>query len=641
MGKIIGIDLGSTMSAVAVCQNGKPEIIVNQDGERTTPSVIGYGKDGEIKVGSSAKRQSVVNSKNTVEVIKRFIGNSYKNTKKYDKDFAYDIIEGPNDSVRVKINDKEYTPQEISAEVLRKLKSAAEDYLGEPVTDAVITVPAYFDDQQRTATIEAAKIAGLECKRIINEPTAACLAFGYDKSDKNIKVLVLDLGGSTADVSLLEMGDGVFEVLSTQGDMVLGGRDLDNEIAKWMIDECKNSFGYDVSKDPMAFQRVVEAAEKAKIDLSSSTQTEINLPYLMVVDGVPQHFVATLTRAKFEQMMTEFMKKVTALVDGALKAASMKPSDVNEILLVGGTTRVPKVQDFVKSYFGKDGNKSVNPDEAVALGAAVQGAILSGDMGSDIVLLDVTPMNLNITTLGGVATVMIPANTTIPTSHDNVFSTADDNQTAITVIVTQGNRKIASENKQLGVFNLEGIAPARRGVPQINVKFDIDANGVLTVTAKDQATGKEQNIRIEGSSNLSDEELDRMRKDAEAHEADDKAYADKMNKFNAWESQIFAADQMLSDDSDKISEENKKELQEKLDAMKVVFNVKPDERDMNACDAAAKELQTVQWKVSEELYKTANPDASTANPFGGFSESNPFFKDLNFSKTYPNPGGGK
>lgn len=641
MGKIIGIDLGSTMSAVAVCQNGKPEIIVNQDGERTTPSVIGYGKDGEIKVGSSAKRQSVVNSKNTVEVIKRFIGNSYKNTKKYDKDFAYDIIEGPNDSVRVKINDKEYTPQEISAEVLRKLKSAAEDYLGEPVTDAVITVPAYFDDQQRTATIEAAKIAGLECKRIINEPTAACLAFGYDKSDKNIKVLVLDLGGSTADVSLLEMGDGVFEVLSTQGDMVLGGRDLDNEIAKWMIDECKNSFGYDVSKDPMAFQRVVEAAEKAKIDLSSSTQTEINLPYLTIVDGVPKHFVATLTRAKFEQMMTEFMKKVTALVDGALKAASMKPSDVNEILLVGGTTRVPKVQDFVKSYFGKDGNKSVNPDEAVALGAAVQGAILSGDMGSDIVLLDVTPMNLNITTLGGVATVMIPANTTIPTSHDNVFSTAEDNQTAITVIVTQGNRKIASENKQLGVFNLEGIAPARRGVPQINVKFDIDANGVLTVTAKDQATGKEQNIRIEGSSNLSDEELDRMRKDAEAHEADDKAYADKMNKFNAWESQIFSAEQTLSDDSDKISEENKKELQEKLDAMKVVFNVKPDERDMNACDAAAKELQTVQWKVSEELYKAANPDASTANPFGGFSESNPFFKDLNFSKTYPNPGGGK
>jgi molecular chaperone DnaK len=632
MGKIIGIDLGSTMSAVAVCQNGKPEIIVNQDGERTTPSVIGYGKDGEIKVGSSAKRQSVVNSKNTIEVIKRFIGNSYKNTKKYDKDFSYDIIEGPNDSVRVKINDKEYTPQEISAEVLRKLKSAAEDYLGETVTDAVITVPAYFDDQQRTATIEAAKIAGLECKRIINEPTAACLAFGYDKADKNVKVLVLDLGGSTADVSLLEMGDGVFEVLSTQGDMVLGGRDLDNEIAKWMIDECQKNFGYDVSKDPMAFQRVVEAAEKAKIDLSSSTQTEINLPYLMVVDGVPQHFVATLTRAKFEQMMTEFMKKVTALVDGALKAANMKPSDVNEILLVGGTTRVPKVQEFVKSYFGKDGNKSVNPDEAVALGAAVQGAILSGDMGSDIVLLDVTPMNLNITTLGGIATVMIPANTTIPTSHDNVFSTAEDNQTAITVVVTQGNRKIASENKQLGVFNLEGIAPARRGVPQINVKFDLDANGVLTVTAKDQATGKEQNIRIEGSSNLSDDELDRMRKDAEAHEADDKAYADKMQKFNAWESQIFAAEQMLSDDSDKISEENKKELQEKLDAMKAVFNVKPEERDMNACDTAAKELQTVQWQVSDELYKSANPDASTANPFG---------QGFDFSQTNPNTDGGQ
>ena len=633
MGKIIGIDLGSTMSAVAVCQNGKPEIIVNQDGERTTPSVIGYGKDGEIKVGSSAKRQSVVNSKNTIEVIKRFIGNSYKNTKKYDKDFSYDIIEGPNDSVRVKINDKEYTPQEISAEVLRKLKSSAEDYLGESVTDAVITVPAYFDDQQRTATIEAAKIAGLECKRIINEPTAACLAFGYDKADKNVKVLVLDLGGSTADVSLLEMGDGVFEVLSTQGDMVLGGRDLDNEIAKWIIDECQKKFGYDVSKDPMAFQRVVEAAEKAKIDLSSSSQTEINLPYLVVVDGVPQHFAATLTRAKFEQMMVGFMKKVTALVDGALNAASLSPSDVNEILLVGGTTRVPKVQEFVKTYFGKDGNKSVNPDEAVALGAAVQGAILSGDMGSDIVLLDVTPMNLNITTLGGIATVMIPANTTIPTSHDNVFSTAEDNQTAITVVVTQGNRKIASENKQLGVFNLEGIVPARRGVPQIKVKFDIDANGVLTVTAKDQATGKEQNIRIEGSSNLSDDEIDRMRKDAEAHEAEDKVYTEKMQKFNTWESQIFTAEQSLKDDADKISDDDKKELQEKLDAMKAVFNVNPDERDLDACDTASKELQSVQWKISEKLYNATNNDSSTT----GFNGSNPFGQGFDFNG--PNPFG--
>ena len=628
MSKIIGIDLGSTMSAVAVCQNGKPEIIVNQDGERTTPSVIGYGKDGDIKVGSSAKRQSVVNSKNTVEVIKRFIGNSYKKTQKYDKDFSYDIIEGPNDSVRVKINDKEYTPQEISAEVLRKLKSAAEDYLGEKVTDAVITVPAYFDDQQRTATIEAAKIAGLECKRIINEPTAACLAFGYDKAEKNAKILVLDLGGSTADVSLLEMGDGVFEVLATQGDMVLGGRDLDNEIAKWMISECQKNFGYDVSKDPMAFQRVVEAAEKAKIDLSSSTQTEINLPYLCVVDGVPQHFVSTLTRAKFEQMMTGFMKKVKDLVEGALNAAELNASDVNEILLVGGTTRVPKVQEFVKSYFNKEGNKSVNPDEAVALGAAVQGAILSGDMGSDIVLLDVTPMNLNITTLGGIATVMIPANTTIPTSHDNVFSTAEDNQTAITVVVTQGNRKIASENKQLGVFNLEGIAPARRGVPQINVKFDLDANGVLTVTAKDQATGKEQNIRIEGSSNLSEDEIERMKKDAEAHEADDKAYAEKMQKFNMWESQIFNAEQTLSDDADKISEEDKKDLQDKLEAMRAVFNVNPDERDMDACEAASKDLQSVQWKVSEALYKAANPDASVG--------SNPFGEGFDFSKMNPN-----
>lgn len=630
MAKIIGIDLGSTMSAVAVCQNGKPEIIVNQDGERTTPSVIGYGKDGEVKVGSSAKRQSVVNSKNTVEVIKRFIGNSFKKTQKYDKDFAYDIVEGPNDSVRVKINDKEYTPQEISAEVLRKLKSAAEDYLGEKVTDAVITVPAYFDDQQRTATIEAAKIAGLECKRIINEPTAACLAFGYDKADKNVKVLVLDLGGSTADVSILEMGDGVFEVIATQGDMVLGGRDLDNEIVNWIKADCQQKFGFDISKDTMAFQRVVEAAEKAKIDLSSSTSTEINLPYLTVVDGAPQHFTATLNRAQFERMCDGFMKKVENLVLGALKAADMKPTDIDEILLVGGTTRVPLVQEFVKKFFNKEGNKSVNPDEAVALGAAVQGAILAGDMGSDIVLLDVTPMNLNITTLGGIATVMIPANTTIPTSHENTFSTAEDNQTAITVVVTQGNRKIAAENKHLGVFNLDGIAPARRGVPQIDVKFDLDANGVLNVTAKDKATGKEQSIRIEGSSNLSDDEIDRMKKDAEAHEADDKVYEERMHKINMWQTQIFGAEKTLEDDKDKLTEEQKKELQEKLDGLKAVFNVKESDRDMDACETAAKALQDVQWKVSEALYKAANPDASTGfNPFGG--GSNPFGEGFDFN----------
>lgn len=629
--KIIGIDLGSTMSAVAVCQNGKPEIIVNQDGERTTPSVIGYSKDGEIKVGSAAKRQSVVNSKNTVEVIKRFIGNSFKKTKKFDKDFSYNIIEGPNDSVRVKINDKEYTPQEISAEVLRKLKSAAEDYLGENITEAVITVPAYFDDQQRTATIEAAKIAGLECKRIINEPTAACLAFGYDKAEKNVKVLVLDLGGSTADVSLLEMGDGVFEVLSTQGDMVLGGRDLDNAITNWIIDECKKQFGTDVGKDPMAFQRVVEAAEKAKIDLSSSTSTDINLPYLTVVDGVPQHFATTLTRARFEQMIIDFMNKVKNLVDGAMKAANLSVKDVDEILLVGGTTRVPKVQEFVKEYFGKEGNKSVNPDEAVALGAAVQGAILAGDMGSDLVLLDVTPMNLNITTMGGVATVMIPANTTIPTSHENIFTTAEDNQTAITVIVTQGNRSVAAENKSIGVFNLDGITPARRGIPQITVKFDIDANGVLNVSAKDNATGKEQSIRIEGSSNLNDDEIERMRQDAEAHEADDKAFAEKMQKINSWQSQMFAAEQVLNEENENLTEEDKNELRDKLEAMKSVFNVNENDRDMDACEAASQALQQAQWKIGEKLYKTEDQgQQATSNPFNG--SDSPFGDTFNFQK---------
>lgn len=619
MSKIIGIDLGSTMSAVAVCQNGKPEIIINQDGERTTPSVVGYGKDGDIKVGSPAKRQSVINSKSTVEVIKRFIGNSWSKTSKFAKDFAYEIVEGPNDSVRVKINGKEYTPQEISAEVLRKLKSAAEDYLGEKIDGAVITVPAYFDDQQRTATIEAAKIAGIDCKRIINEPTSACLAFGYDKADTNKTILVLDLGGSTADVSILEMGDGVFEVKATQGDMVLGGRDLDNEIANWMIAECNKQFGYDVSKDPMAFQRVIEEAEKAKISLSSSTSCEINMPYLAVVDGVPKHFIATLTRAQFERMAEGFMKKVENLVIGALNAANMGANHIDEILLVGGTTRVPAVQEFVRKFFGKEGNKSVNPDEAVALGAAVQGAILAGDMGSDLVLLDVTPMNLNITTLGGIATVMIPANATIPTSHENIFSTAEDNQTAITVVVTQGNRKVASENKQLGIFNLDGIAPAPRGVPQLKVKFDIDSNGVLSVTARDIATNKEQSIRIEGASNLSDDELDRMRKDAEAHEADDKAYAEKVQKLNMYESQIFAAEKVLKEHADTLSDEDKTQLQEKTDAMKAVFNVNEADRDMESIEKASKDLQEIQWKVSETIYKAANPDASVggANPFAG------------------------
>lgn len=612
MSKIVGIDLGSTMSAVAVVENGRPQIIVNGDGERTTPSVVCYGKDGEIKVGSSAKRSSVVNAKSTVEVIKRFIGNSYKKTEKFKNDFSYDIVEGPNDSVRVKIGDKTITPQEISAEVLRKLKKAAEDYLGEQVKEAVITVPAYFDDQQRTATMEAAKIAGIDCKRIINEPTAAALAFGLDKLDKDIKVLVLDLGGSTADVSIMSLGDGVFEVVSTKGDMVLGGRDLDKLITDWVVDECRKQFGVDVSKDSMAFQRVMEASEKAKVELSSAVNTDFNLPYLTSVDGVPQHFSASLSRSQFDKMSQGFLDKVAGLISGALSDAGYKESDIDEVLLVGGTTRVPFVQEYVKKRFGKEANKSVNPDEAVALGAAIQGSILAGEMGNDIVLLDVTPLNLNITTVGGVATCMITANTTIPTSHEEIFSTAEDNQTAITVVVTQGNRKIASENKQLGLFNLDGIAPARRGVPQLKVKFDLDSNGVLSVTATDTATGKDQSIRIEGSSNLDDAELERMRKDAELHEKEDQERVDRQNAINRAESMINSAEKELGERGEKLSEETKKDVEEKLDSLKAVFDVNDSDRDMNAINAAVESLQQSLWKASEEIYKGSAPQTEDA-----------------------------
>jgi len=633
MNKIIGIDLGSTMSAVAVVEQGKPQIIVNNDGDRTTPSVIGYSNDGEVKVGNSAKRSAVVNPKTTIEVIKRFIGNSWKRSSKYAKDFSYDIVEGPNDTIRVKINGKEYTPQEISAEVLRKLKKSAEDYLGSEVKEAVITVPAYFDDQQRTATVEAAKIAGLECKRIINEPTAAALAFGLDKLDKDMKILVLDLGGSTADVSILELGNGVFEVVSTNGDMILGGRDLDQLITDWIVDKIKEQCGVDVKKDHMAYQRVVEAAEKAKIELSNVTSTDINLPYLTAVDGVPQHFMSSLTRAQFENLAEGFIKKVENLCKGALESAKMNINDIDEVLLVGGTTRVPKVQQFVRDYFKKEPNKSVNPDEAVALGAAIQGAILAGDLGDDIVLLDVTPLNLNITTLGDVATTMIEANTTIPVSKEHIFTTAEDNQPAITVVVTQGNRKIASENKKLGEFNLDGIAPARRGVPQIKVKFDLDTNGILKVTATDTATGKEQFIRIEGSSNLDDSEIDRMRKDAELHEAEDKARVEKQNKLNDAESLIFATERQLSDQGDKISDNLKKDIAEKLNALKAVYNVKPEDRDIDAIEKATNVLREAVYKASEELYKSSSTDSSSGqNPFSNFDFANGGFPGGNPTK---------
>lgn len=612
MGKIIGIDLGSTNSAVAVVENGTPTIIVNSEGNRTTPSVIGYDKSGERVVGETAKRKAVTNAKNTVELIKRFIGNNYSTTKDFKDKFTYEISQGPNDTVRVKINDKEYTPQEISAAILQKMKKTAEDYLGEEVTEAVITVPAYFNDSQRTATKEAGEIAGLTVKRIINEPTAAALAFGIDKLNKNMKILVFDCGGSTHDVSILEMGDGVFEVLSTKGDMFLGGNDIDNLIVDWLVAEGKKQCGIDLSKDTIALQRLKEAAEKTKIELSNTTNSEISLPYITVVDNVPQHLNCSLNRATFNNMISGFVAKAMNVAKDALAAANLKPTDIDEILLVGGSTRIPLIQEEIKKYFGKEGNKSVNPDEAVALGAAIQGSILAGEQ-TGILLLDVTPLNLNITTMGNVATCMIEANTTIPTKHSQIFSTAVDNQPAVDIEVTQGNRSLAADNKYLGKFILDGIAPARRGVPQIEVTFDIDANGILKVTAVDKATGKSQDIRIEGSSGLAKEEVEKMKAEAEAHAEEDKARIERINVLNGAESTIYNHEKTLENVKDKITEEQKSKLDEALENLKSVYNVKDEDRDLDAIKAAQENYFKTWYEVSEALNKQEQPIDSSAN----------------------------
>ena len=612
MGKIIGIDLGSTNSAVAVVENGTPTIIVNSEGNRTTPSVIGYDKSGERVVGETAKRKAVTNAKNTVELIKRFIGNNYSTTKDFKDKFTYEISQGPNDTVRVKINDKEYTPQEISAAILQKMKKTAEDYLGEEVTEAVITVPAYFNDSQRTATKEAGEIAGLTVKRIINEPTAAALAFGIDKLNKNMKILVFDCGGSTHDVSILEMGDGVFEVLSTKGDMFLGGNDIDNLIVDWLVAEGKKQCGIDLSKDTIALQRLKEAAEKTKIELSNTTNSEISLPYITVVDNVPQHLNCSLNRATFNNMISGFVAKAMNVAKDALAAANLKPTDIDEILLVGGSTRIPLIQEEIKKYFGKEGNKSVNPDEAVALGAAIQGSILAGEQ-TGILLLDVTPLNLNITTMGNVATCMIEANTTIPTKHSQIFSTAVDNQPAVDIEVTQGNRSLAADNKYLGKFILDGIAPARRGVPQIEVTFDIDANGILKVTAVDKATGKSQDIRIEGSSGLAKEEVEKMKAEAEAHAEEDKARIERINVLNGAESTIYNHEKTLESVKDKITEEQKSKLDEALENLKSVYNVKDEDRDLDAIKAAQENYFKTWYEVSEALNKQEPPADSSAN----------------------------
>ena len=612
MGKIIGIDLGSTNSAVAVVENGSPIIIVNSEGNRTTPSVVGYDKSGERVVGETAKRKAVTNAKNTVELIKRFIGNNYSATKDFKDKFTYEISQGPNDTVRVKINDKEYTPQEISAAILQKMKKTAEDYLGEEVTEAVITVPAYFNDSQRTATKEAGEIAGLTVKRIINEPTAAALAFGIDKLNKNMKILVFDCGGSTHDVSILEMGDGVFEVLSTKGDMFLGGNDIDNLIVDWLVAEGKKQCGVDLSKDTIALQRLKEAAEKTKIELSNTTNSEISLPYITVVDNVPQHLNCSLNRATFNNMISGFVAKAMNVAKDALAAANLKPTDIDEILLVGGSTRIPLIQEEIKKYFGKEGNKSVNPDEAVALGAAIQGSILAGEQ-TGILLLDVTPLNLNITTMGNVATCMIEANTTIPTKHSQIFSTAVDNQPAVDIEVTQGNRSLAADNKYLGKFILDGIAPARRGVPQIEVTFDIDANGILKVTAVDKATGKSQDIRIEGSSGLAKEEVEKMKAEAEAHAEEDKARIERINVLNGAESTIYNHEKTLENVKDKITEEQKSKLDEALENLKSVYNVKDEDRDLDAIKAAQENYFKTWYEVSEALNKQEQPADSSVN----------------------------